>query len=116
MPIGEHPHAWRQKEAAEPIGCADANRPADRLFFAVRSRLCGGIGTLNRFAPGKKPFAHLGQSIAAVAPVKEAAVQLVFERVNVACYCRVFGSELLGRSRSIPVRATAKKYRRLSQL
>jgi len=53
MPISEHPHAWRQKEAAEPIGCADANRPADRLSFAARSSLCGGVGALNRFAPGK---------------------------------------------------------------
>jgi hypothetical protein len=82
MPIGEHTHAWRQEEAAEAIGCADANRPADRLSFAARSSLCGGVGTLNRFAPGEKPFAHFRQSIAAVAPVEEAAVQLFFERVN----------------------------------
>src|SRR5690348_3400351 len=102
MPIGEHPHAWRQEEAAEPIGCADADRPADRLFFAVRSSLCGGVGALNRFSPGKKPFAHFGQSIAAVAPVEKAAVQLFFERVNVACHRRVLGSELLGRSRKCP--------------
>ena len=34
--------------------------------------------------------------------MEEAAVQLFFERVNVACYRRVFGSELLGRSRKCP--------------
>jgi hypothetical protein len=34
--------------------------------------------------------------------VDEAAVQLFFERVNVACYRRVFCFELLGRSRKCP--------------
>jgi hypothetical protein len=35
MPVGESPHALRQEEAAEAIGCGDANRPADRLSFAA---------------------------------------------------------------------------------
>ena len=62
----------------------------------------GGVGPLNRLSPGKKPFAHLRQSMVAVAPVEEAAVQLFFERVNVASHRRVFCSELLGRSRKRP--------------
>ena len=52
MPIGEQPHARREEEAAEPIGCADANRPADRLSLIVRRSLCGGVGTLDRLGPG----------------------------------------------------------------
>ena len=52
------------------------------------------MGPLNRLSLSK-PFAQLRQSIAAVAPVEEAAVQLFFERVNVARYRRVLGPELL---------------------
>src|SRR5258707_572718 len=81
---------------------------------ASGSSLCGGVGALNRLGPGEKPFAHLRQSIAAVAPVEEAAVQLFFERVNVACHRRVFCSELSAAAESVPALATAKKYRRLS--
>ena len=106
---------WRQEWASEPIGCADANRPADRLSFAARRSLCGDVGPLNRLSLSK-PFAQLRQSIAAVAPVEEAAVQLFFERVNVVCYRRVFSSELLGRSRKCPRPCDRQKYRRLSQL
>jgi hypothetical protein len=101
-----------QDEAAEPIGRAVANRPADRLSFAAGSSLCAGVGTLDRLGPGEKPFAHFRQSIASIAPVEEAVVQLFFERVNVATVvCSV--PSCSAAAESVPVRATAKKYRRL---
>jgi hypothetical protein len=79
--------------------CADANRPADRLSFAAHGRFRENVGALDRFGAGKKPFARIGQSVAAITPVEETAVQLVFKRLNVARHRRVFRAELLGCSR-----------------
>ena len=38
MLVGGGPQAGRQEDAPKPIGCADANRPDDRLCFAGRAR------------------------------------------------------------------------------
>src|SRR6202040_24556 len=90
--------------AAKPIGYADANPPDDRLSFAARGRLGGNVGALDRLGAGQKPFARVGQSIAAVALVEETVVQLVFKRLNVARHRRVFRAELpgCGRQRTRP--------------
>src|SRR6266404_9638386 len=68
-------------------------------LFAARGRFGESVGALDRFGPGKKPFARVGQSVAGVALVEETAVQLVFKRLNVARHRRVFRAELLGCSR-----------------
>jgi hypothetical protein len=102
MPVGECAHAWRQEDAPKPIGCADANRPGDRLSFAARSRLSENAGALDRLGPNKKPFARVGQSVTAVALVEKTAVQLVFKRLNVARHRRVLRAELLGCGRERP--------------
>ena len=115
MPVGERPHAWRKENAPKPIGCADANRPDDRLSFAARGRLGENVSALHRLGPSEKPFARVGQSIAAVALVEETAVQLVFKRVDVARHRRVFRAELLGRGRKRPRACDRQKYRRRSQ-
>jgi hypothetical protein len=49
--------------------------------------------------PSNKPFARVSQSVAGAALVKETAVQLVYKRLNVARYRRLFRAELLGCSR-----------------
>jgi hypothetical protein len=102
VPVGERPHARRQEDAAKPIGCADANRPGDRLSFAARGRLGENVSALERLGPRNKPFARLGQSVIAVALVEETAVQLVFECLNVTRHSRVFRAELLGCGRERP--------------
>jgi len=50
----------------------------------------------------KKPFARVGQSITAVAVVEEAALQLVFKRLDVARHRCVFRAEQRGCSRKRP--------------
>src|SRR6266481_208240 len=102
MAAGECPHARRQEDAAKPIGCADANRPGDRLSFAACSRLRENVSALDCLGADKKSFARVGQSVAAVASVEETVVQLVFKRLNVARHCRVFRAELLGCARERP--------------
>src|SRR5258708_39488041 len=109
MPVGECPHARRQEDAAKPIGCADANRPDDRLSFAARRRLRENVGALDRLGAGKKPFARVGQSVAAITPVEETAVQILFKRLNVARHRRVFRAELLGRGRQRPRPSNCEK-------
>src|SRR2546430_12600270 len=44
----------RQEDAAKPVGCADANRPDDRLSFAARGRLGGNEGALDCLGADRK--------------------------------------------------------------
>jgi hypothetical protein len=50
----------------------------------------------------KKPFARVGQSITAVVVVEEAALQLVFKRLDVARHRCVFRAEQRGCIRKRP--------------
>src|SRR3981081_2364271 len=104
MAVGERPPPWPQKAVPKPIGRANANRPADRLSIAAGGRRGANVGALDRLGTDKKPFARVGQSVAAVALVEETAVQPVFKGLNVARHRRVFSAELLGcgRERSRP--------------
>jgi hypothetical protein len=76
--------------SAESAADIEVHEPRLGYFFLPKSI---------RPVPGKKWLARVGQSIAAVALVKETAVQLAFKLVNVPRDRCVFGAELLGRSR-----------------
>jgi hypothetical protein len=78
MAVGECPHAWRQEDVPKPIGSLRLTVPVIGCPFAAHGRLRENVGALDRFGPSKKLFARVGQSVAAVALVKETAAQLVF--------------------------------------
>ena len=78
----------------------------DRLYsltlgkISISSWGCRSMSARTRRA--KKPFARVGQSITAVALVEEAALQVVFKRLDVARHRRVFRAEQRGCSRKRP--------------
>jgi hypothetical protein len=102
-----YPHAWHQKDIPKPIGCADANRPADRLSSSARGRLGENVGALDRFGPSNEPFARVSQSVAGAVLAKETAVRRVFKRLECGCATVVRSvPSCSDAAESVPVRAT----------